>query len=365
MTYFFAHFQDFSLDPIETIHFWSVSEPLKVLSASGQPHFPADFPDSLAGAKYWQPSESSSSTDGNAGAGTSRSPAPAWQPKPKSKGRALPPHACNSALDWLALFSSPSTDASTRALGVTPTASGAAVVSATATAASAMTTATTTAAKVLVARENRYVVPLFQAPMPAVPRPIHLTVTLVMTSSGVPHAGSTIHLLKPSPRATSSAVDGSEDDAMSIEDEIESAPVDKKGSLYSYAPDRENAKGAVAVGAPIGRVTSGAYAKHLGKGCGVGLCTVSGLQRGALEQLSGSLSPPRHGGEASLEDVSFFSLLRAGALCVAVIAPPSAKTPRCRNTAAVGAKSKTASKPNQDSLKKVHEATLSIWIEGS
>lgn len=254
-------------------------------------------------------------------------------------------------------------DAATRALSAAATKRVG--VPATATAASATATAPTKAVKVLVARENRYVMPLFQAPMPAVPRPILLTVTLVMTSSGVPHAGSTIHLLKPSPYATSSAVGGSEDDAMSIEDEIESAPVDNKnGSFYSFAPEIENAKGAVAVGgAPIGRVTSGAYANRLGKGCGVGLCTVSGLQRGALEQLSGALSPPRHGGEASLEDVSFFSLLRAGALRVAVIAPPSAETPRCTNTAAVGAKPKTTSKPNRDVLKKVHEATLSIWIE--
>jgi len=349
----------------------------QVLSASGQPHFPTDFPDSFAGAEYWQPPSafcgSMDSKDGgvNRAANTSAFVAPAWQPKSKAKGRALPPHACNSAINWLALFSAPSSSATPRALGASAAESKAAPAGATAAVGGgALGAATSAAAELLVARECRYVMPLFKAPLPAVPRPTLLTVTLMMITSGVPHAGATIHLIASTPQAVSSAAGTAGDTVMSSDDEEEVAPtVSNNKGLGPFVSNQTPLNGAAAVGVAIGRVTSGAYAKHLGKGCGVGLCTVSGLQRASLAQLSSFFSPPCNGEEGSLQGIPYYNLLRIGALRVAVIAAPTAETPRCINTAAAaaaaGAKAKTSLDPSERPLRKVHEATLSLWIEGS
>jgi hypothetical protein len=200
-----------------------------------------------------------------------------------------------------------------------------------------------------VARERRYVAPLFAGPrpLPAVPRPTLLTVAVTMRGGGVPRAGATIHLLAPPPAPPEGAAVAGGDEG---------------------APRRATPAAAVAaVGAAIGRVTSGAYAKHLGKGCGVGLCSVGGLQRAVQDQAPGDRGSGHGGsqggsGQGSSEGGSLFGLLQVGALRVAVVAAPPAKA---KGRAKAAARTQAAGAASSGILPAVeaHEATLIVWLD--
>jgi hypothetical protein len=212
--------------------------------------------------------------------------------------------------------------------------------------------ATTAAVVVVVARERRYVAPLFDGPrpLPAVPRPTLLTVAVTMKGGGVPRAGATIHLLAPPPPPPpeGAAVAGGDEGA------LRRAPATPAAAV-------------AAVGAAIGRVTSGAYAKHLGKGCGVGLCSVGGLQRAVQDQAPGDRGSGHGGseggsGQGSSEGGSLFGLLQVGGLRVAVVAAPPAKA-KGRAKAAARTQAAGAASSGISPAVEAHEATLIVWFD--